>query len=351
MSTPTKDAWVWRHGDIQRKAVQRLVRGDQVPVQHQLLPQVGLTSLERINRGNWRGVWSVRCRNHSVNHAEQHNIRESDHIQGFLHFGRRCRLQRTEGGSHDWSRLWLQESQYVLQQLWDAVPRGKLYKVPIRSQPPLILQVTETNVMTWPHRTCSEKLSKEGELAKCLSKESIENFEKHSPMSLIPAGDDLKILSKSNLNETWEKKEWKRISTKCHEMTDHIKECNDVRVVTTVDERLAGQDSNLTLVELVPSNESFQYIHEPKMDIESFLLTMGAILSTGFGFSLYTWRGCRWKRHKKDGKCCFFGFKSDIEDSEARRVTQIENGRRADRKLIGRLTENNAKLNVDVHKD
>ena len=173
------------------------------------------------------------------------------------------------------------------------------------------LQVTEINVMTWPHRTCSEKLSKEQELATCLSNESIKTFQKHSPMSLINNGDDRKILSKSDLEGPFEKKEWKGIETKCHEMTDHIKECTDVRVVTTVDERIAGQDTNITLVEMVPANASFQYIHGPKMDIESFLIMIGTILSTAAGFSFYTWRGCRWKRHKKDGRCCYFGFKSE----------------------------------------
>ena len=133
-------------------------------------------------------------------------------------------------------------------------------------------------------------------------------------------------------------------------MTDHIKECKDVRVVTTVDERLAGQDTNLTIVELVPAEESFEYIHEPKMDIESFLLLIGAILSTGFGFSLYTWRGCRWNRFKKHGRCWYFGFKSKVEDPEAERVTQVVDEQKTDRELIVQLMENNAILNVEVRK-
>ena len=210
--------------------------------------------------------------------------------------------------------------------------------------------MTETNVMKWPLRKCSEKLSKETELAACLSRETIGNFQKHSPMDLIQEGDNLKILSVSDFHDEWEMKAWKKIVDKCHEVADRIKECKDVRVVTTVDERLAGQDTNLTLVELVPANESFEYIHEPKMDIESFLLLIGAILSTGFGFSLYTWRGCRWKRYKNDGKCCYFGFKSKIEDPEARRVTRVVDDQRTDRELIVQLMENNAILNTEVRK-
>ena len=169
-------------------------------------------------------------------------------------------------------------------------------------------------------------------------------------MSLILDGDDRKILSKSDLDGQFEKKEWKQIVTKCHDMTDNIKECKDVRVVTTVDERISGQDTNLTLVELVPANASFQYIHGPKMDIESFLIMIGAILSTAFGFSFYTWRGCRWKRHKKDGKCCYFGFKSEKEDPEAKRVTRVVSEQQTDRELIVQLMEDNAKLNTEVRK-
>ena len=204
--------------------------------------------------------------------------------------------------------------------------------------------------MKWPFRKCSEKLSKETELAACLSRETIGNFQKRSPMDLIHDGDNLKILSVSDINDKWEMKAWKKIVDKCHEMTDHIQECKDVRVVTTVDERLAGQDTTITLVELVPANESFEYINEPDMDIESFLLLIGAILSTGFGFSLYTWRGCRWKRYKKDGKCCFFGFKSKIEDPETKRVTRLEDGRQTDRALIDQAAKNVAILSVEVRK-
>ena len=174
-------------------------------------------------------------------------------------------------------------------------------------------------------------------------------------MSLIKDVDDRKILSKSDLEGPFEKKEWKRIETKCHEMTDHIKECTDVRVVTTVDERIAGQDTNITLVEMVPANASFQYIHGPKMDIESILIMIGTILSTAFGFSFYTWRGCRWKRHKKDGRCCYFGFKSEKEDPEARRVTRVVDEQQTDRELIYQMrkemAELTAKLNVELHKN
>ena len=214
----------------------------------------------------------------------------------------------------------------------------------------LTLKVIENNIKKWPHGTCSEKLSKEEEFAKCLSKETKKNFEKHSPMSLIKDGDDLKILSESDLKDKeWEEKEWKGIVAKCHEMTDHIKECRDVRVITTVDERLAGQDANLTVVELVAADESFEYFHVPKMDIENFLLALGAILSTGFGFSLYTWRGCRWNRSKKDGKCCFFGFRTKTEDKETRRVTQLEDGRQADQLLITQLREDFARQNAELY--
>ena len=184
----------------------------------------------------------------------------------------------------------------------------------------------------------------------CLSKQIKETFQKRSPMALIKKGDNLTILSDSVFHDDWEKKEWKNIVNKCHEMTDHIKECKDVRVVTTVDERLAGQGTNLTIVELVPAAESFEYIHEPKMDIQSFLLLIGAILSTGFGFSLYTWRGCRWNRFKKHGRCWYFGFKSKIEDPEAKRVTQVVDEQKTDRELIVQLMENNAILNVEVRK-
>ena len=167
---------------------------------------------------------------------------------------------------------------------------------------------------------------------------------------LAKDGDDLKILSESDLKgKEWEEKEWKGILTKCHEMTDHIKECKDVRVITTVDERLAGQDANLTLVELVPADESFEYIHVPKMDIESFLLIMGGILSTGFGFSLYTWRGCRWNRHKKDGKCCFFGFRTEKEDKETKRVTQLEKARQDDRALIVQMRNELERRNAELY--
>ena len=210
--------------------------------------------------------------------------------------------------------------------------------------------MTETNVMTWPHRTCYEDRSKEKEFSKCLDKQCKETFQKHSPMAIITKGDNHTILSDSVFHDDWEKKEWKNIVNKCHEMTDHIKECKDVRVVTTVDERLAGQGTNLTIVELVPAEESFEYIHEPKMDIESFLLLIGAILSTGFGFSLYTWRGCRWNRFKKHGRCWYFGFKSKIEDPEAERVTQVVDDQKTDRELIVQLMENNAILNVEVRK-
>ena len=55
-----------------------------------------------------------------------HTRRESDLIQSFLYFGGKSWLPRIEDGSHYWSRLWLQESQYILQSLWDTVSRGKL---------------------------------------------------------------------------------------------------------------------------------------------------------------------------------------------------------------------------------
>ena len=210
--------------------------------------------------------------------------------------------------------------------------------------------MTETNVMTWPHRTCYEDRSKEQELSKCLSKQIKDNFQKRSPMAIIINGDNRKILSESDFNDEWEEKAWKRIETKCHEMTNHIKACNDVRVVTTVDERLSGQGTNLTLVELVPADQSFEYIHTPKMDIESFLQLIGAILSTGFGFSLFTWRGCRWKRYKKHGRCWYFGFRTDNEDPEARRVTQLEDGGQADKALIKQMRKTIEKLEADQKK-
>ena len=238
----------------------------------------------------------------------------------------------------------------ILQYLWDPVSRGKLYSVENRSYSQLKLQVTEKNVKAWPHRKCSEELSKENELAACLSRETNKNFQKHSPMSFIIDGDDHKILSVSDFHDDWEMKAWKNILNKCHEATDHIKECDDVRVVTTVDERLAGQGNNITLVELVPANLSFEYIHDPKMDIETFLLLIGAILSTGFGFSLYTWRGCRWNRFKKDGKCCYFGFKSQIEDPEAERVTRVVDDQKTDRELIVQMWDDISKQNTELRK-
>ena len=131
--------------------------------------------------------------------------------------------------------------------------------------------MTERNVKTWPHRKCFEGRSKENELAACLERETKKNFQKHSPMSFIIDGDDHKILSVSDFHDDWDMKAWKEIVNECHEVTDHIKECDDVRVVTTVDERLAGQGNNITLVELVPANASFEYIHGPIMDIETFL--------------------------------------------------------------------------------
>ena len=169
-------------------------------------------------------------------------------------------------------------------------------------------------------------------------------------MSFIIDGDDHKILSVSDFHDDWEMKAWKEIVNECHEVTNHIKECDDVRVVTTVDERLAGQGNNITLVELAPANASFEYIHDPKMDIETFLLLIGAILSTGFGFSFYTWRGCRWRRYKKDGKCCYFGFKSEIEDPEAERVTRVVDDQRTDRELIVQMWDDISKQNTELRK-
>ena len=76
-----------------------------------------------------------------------------------------------------------------------------------------------------------------------------------------------------------------------------------------------------------------------------------SIVYLPFGFSFYTWRGCRWKRHKKDGRCCYFGFKSEKKSPEARRVTRVVNEQQTDRELIVQLMENNAKLNVELHKN
>ena len=109
----------------------------------------------------------------------------------------------------------------------------------------------------------------------------------------------------------------------CQDKADLIKECKDVRVVTTVDERLAAD--NFTIVELVPADASFDFSHDSKIDIIDFLLKIGASLSTAFGVSLYTIIRCRWRRYAKDGKCCGFGFKSKIEDPETRRLTKLEN--------------------------
>ena len=134
--------------------------------------------------------------------------------------------------------------------------------------------------------------------------------------------DNQNILSESKLDGRFEKRAWKEIVTKCEKKSDLIKECADVRVITTVDERIAG--TNFTLNELVPADASFDLTQKPQVDIIDFILKIGAILSTAFGFSLCTIIRCRWRRYAKHGKCCGFGFESKIEDPETKRVHQVE---------------------------
>ena len=166
---------------------------------------------------------------------------------------------------------------------------------------------------------------KKTQLLNVWKRKTIKSFERHSPMTLVSEGkgDDKKILSELNLEDHFHRREWRKILAACQDEADRIKECKDVRVVTTVDERLAAD--NFTLVELVPADASFDFSHDPKIDIIDFLLKIGASLSTAFGVSLYTIIRCRWRRYAKDGKCCGFGFKSKIEDPDTRRLTKLEN--------------------------
>ena len=185
-------------------------------------------------------------------------------------------------------------------------------------------QLTENNVNEFPHGSCKDGISKEDVLADCVEKETKDLFKTHSPMTIVFSkdADERKILSESILDGPFETRAWKQIVSKCEEKSDLIKECKDVRVVTTVDERIAGK--NFTLVELVPADASFDLTHNPQTDLISFLLKICAILSTGFGFSLFTWMGCRWTRYAKHDPCCWFGFKGKIEDPQAKRVTKLE---------------------------
>ena len=164
-------------------------------------------------------------------------------------------------------------------------------------------------------------------------------------MSIIGNGNDQTILSKSDLEDKRKKKKWEKILRECHDKSEHIKECNDVRVVTSVDERLVGD--NFTISELIPTDPSLEFTHDPEMEIPAFLILIGTILSTAFGFSLYTWMGCRWKRHKNNDACCFCGFTSKIEDPQTQRIIELEEASRADKELLAQLREELTKLKVD----
>ena len=175
--------------------------------------------------------------------------------------------------------------------------------------------------------TCKDGFSKEDAIAECLEEQTIKSFERHSPMTLVSErkGDDEKCQSFPNriLDGYFPRIGWRKILAACQDKADLIMECKDVRVVTTVDERLATD--NFTHVELVPADASFDFSHDQKIDIIDFLLKIGASLSTAFGVSLYTIIRCRWRRYAKDGKCCGFGFKSKIEDPDTKRLTKLEN--------------------------
>ena len=181
--------------------------------------------------------------------------------------------------------------------------------------------------------------------ADCVSKQTYETFGRRSPMSFIRNGNDQTILSELDLKDEWKKNKWEKILRECHDKTEHIKECKDVRVVTSVDERLVGV--NFTISELIPTDPSLEFTHDPEMDIPAFLILIATILSTGFGFSLYTWRGCRWNRHKNNGACCFCWFTSKIEDPLTQRIIELEEGRRADKELLAQLKEELTKLKVE----
>ena len=208
-------------------------------------------------------------------------------------------------------------------------------------------QLTENNVNEFPHGTCRD-MSKEDVMAKCLEEETMNLFKTHSPMTIVfeKDADNQHILSESNLDGPFEKRAWNEIVIKCEKKSNLIKECKDVRVITTVDERIAG--TNFTLNELIPADASFDLTQKPEVDIIDFLLKIGAIVSTAFGYSLYTIIRCRWRRYAKDGKCCGFGFESKIEDPETRRVTQLEEANEQLRHDMEQSRRETAQLRTDL---
>ena len=209
----------------------------------------------------------------------------------------------------------------------------------------ILLQQQSVQNMEWPYGSCTRNgTSREKLTADCVERKTNEIFRCRSPMSIVKEGNGMKILSIGDLENTSRKKYWRKIARECNNMYTNTTGCTEQRLVTAIDERRIGE--NFTIYEMVPSLPSMDYSNNPQMDIEDLLIFIGSILSTGFGFALYTCLPCRWNRTKKDGACCGCGFSSEIPDDDEKRVEDLEEALEG---VIAHLTTLEEKVNQSGH--
>ena len=200
--------------------------------------------------------------------------------------------------------------------------------------------------MKRPYGNCSEGDSREKLTAECVQNRTRDAFVRQSPMSIVKTGNDMMMLSNSDLEKKSWKRHWRKIARECNNWHQNITGCTEQRLITAVDERRIGD--NLTIYEMIPSLPSMEYSHNPQMDIENFILFIFAILSTGFGFALYTCLPCRWDRTRKTAPCCGCGFTSDIPDPDEKRVIDLEKAQTIVHSDLKEIREANDKMKKEL---
>ena len=289
VQTPTNIQWRCRGGNVQRQRMLPNIEDCEVSLEYWCLLPVLLPVSTRHCLVQWSGLWPNWVTGDAVHNVKQRTFRKGHNFQNLFHSDQVNYSQRIDPSC---DRLTVATIHYNNKTWYNHFGvRHSLVSSNLKQHYFWHLSSDSKVSKTWNGRmgNAAEETHREKLTAGCVEQKTKNLFVRQSPMSIVWEGNKMKMLSDYDLKGPWEKRFWRRIARECNSLYRDIIGCTEQRLVTAIEERRIGD--NFTIYEMIPSLPSMDYSHNPQMDIETFILAIGAHSSRPGSDSLST-PGC-----------------------------------------------------------